>query len=191
VLGVLALGVIAAGGLAIYATLVRTAPKAPVKAAAVAAVTMAEPPRREIAVASKIDEIQRTLDRLPPEKPNAKLAVAKPKEQVVPVPAVKMTSAAWRELDQALASQVKRCWTYPKAKTIATYAPKMKVVFGRDGALSGTPVLINSSTDPAAKVIAESAKTAMGKCKTLAIPARFQAFYDEWKVRVIHFDVVT
>jgi colicin import membrane protein len=190
-IGVSAIAVIAMGGLAIYASLARTPPRphlAQMRIASVATTaSIPEAPRREPReqAAPKIDEIERALEQLPPEKPAARPQAARPKEP----PPAKMSPAAWRELDQALASQIKRCWTYPKTKTIAAYAPKMKVSFARDGSLSGHPVLLNVSADPAAKKIAASATAAMSKCKALAVPQRFQAFYDEWKVRVIHFDV--
>jgi hypothetical protein len=196
-IGVAALAVVCTGGLAIYATLQKTPPRTPRLAAAT---IPPQPPRREVPAQRRPDEIGRMLEKLAFEKPAAtspaafekpvarvEPAVEKPKEPVPP----RMTAAAWRDLDEALARQIKRCWTYPKAKTIAPYAPKMKVVFARDGSLSGAPVLLNGSDDPAAKAIAASARAAMSKCKSLAVPQRFQAHYDEWKVRVIHFDVAT
>jgi colicin import membrane protein len=203
-IGIAALGVICAGAIAIYGTLQKPPSRARIAAARPAPATIpAPPPRHEepapAAQPAGDDAIGRMLEQMAFQKPLARpqpaieKSVAPPPEPIAEKPSgaqpPRMSAAARRELDLALASQINRCWTYPKARTIAPYAPKMKVVFGRDGSLAGRPVLLNDSSDPAAKAIAASAKAAMAKCKGLAIPHRFEAYYDEWKVRVIHFEM--
>ena len=119
-------------------------------------------------------------DAMPPTKRDATA-------KVTPT-ARKMSPDAWRELDRNLVEQVKRCWTYPDTDNSTNYAPKVKVEFSRDGTISGTPLLLNPGSDPAARWVADKAMKAMSECSNLSVPLRFQAYYGEWKTRVIHFD---
>ena len=107
-----------------------------------------------------------------------------------PATSARMSAAEWRELDQVLAGEIKRCWTYPDTDNSTAYSPKLKIAFAPDGSMAGAPVLLNPGNDPAAKAVAESATKAMAKCSRFAGPARFHDHYDEWKVRVIHFDAI-
>ena len=101
-----------------------------------------------------------------------------------------MTAAEWRELDSVLSKQVKQCWSYPDVDNATTYAPKLMIEFSPDGTLAHAPALLNPGRDPAASAVAAAATKAMAKCRKIAVPARFHAYYDEWKTRVIHFDAL-
>jgi hypothetical protein len=109
------------------------------------------------------------------------------KPLLAPMSDAKMSVAAWRDLDRALVEQIKHCWTPPDTDNSTTYTPKMRIDFSPDGGLSHSPVILNPGTDPASKAVASSATKAVAQCKSLAVPARFQPYYAEWKTRVVHF----
>ena len=98
----------------------------------------------------------------------------------------KMTPAAWRDLDAALLRAIDACWTKPNG--VAGFAPKIRIDFNRDGALSARPTLLNPPADAAAGRAAQTAADALSKCKDLAVPSRFLGAYDQWRTRVIHLD---
>jgi hypothetical protein len=106
-------------------------------------------------------------------------------------PSTRMSPQDWRDLDQALAEEVKRCWKYPDTDNSTSYTPKFKVEFAPDGSVARAPVVLNAEENPAAKAIAASASKAMSSCLKVAMPPRLHANYDEWKVRVIDFNGAT
>jgi colicin import membrane protein len=86
--------------------------------------------------------------------------------------------------------QLERCWSVPVALQNMTrpVVPSLRMQLGTDGALMGRPVVINNSSDPLFRVAADSAMSATMRCSPLKIPARFQAYYNDWRDIVVNFD---
>jgi colicin import membrane protein len=66
--------------------------------------------------------------------------------------------------------------------------PEIRVHYAEDGSLTEAPQLVNPPADPALKALADSALRAVRRCNPLQIPARYQAYYEQWKGRIVRFD---
>jgi hypothetical protein len=121
----------------------------------------------------------------PPRVANADVAPPRPSPKPT---AAKMSSAQWATLDEALVDQIKRCWTNAGPEGAKPYIPKIKLTLDPNGAITAKPMLINLSSDPRSKALADGAIKAISRCGPLKIPAAVAPFYDEWKTRVVYFD---
>ncbi|MGH6834232.1 MAG: cell envelope biogenesis protein TolA [Methylocella sp.] len=100
----------------------------------------------------------------------------------------KMSPSLWDQLDGLLQEQYKRCWNFAGLGGQQKYIPEIHVQYTLDGSLIGQPVLLNPPSDPNLRALAESAMRAVRRCDPLRIPSRYQAYYDQWKGRIVRFD---
>jgi colicin import membrane protein len=101
--------------------------------------------------------------------------------------AARMSPSMWAALDSYMLEAYKRCWTYVGPNP-DKYIPKIHIRFTPDGALASEPTLDNPGSSPQMRILADSAMRAVRQCNPLRVPAQFQAFYEEWKARVIGFN---
>jgi colicin import membrane protein len=101
--------------------------------------------------------------------------------------AAKMSPSMWAALDSYMLEAYKRCWTYVPPNP-DKYIPNIHLRFRPDGSLAAEPTLDNPGSTPQMRIVADSAMRAVRQCNPLNIPERFQAFYDEWKTRLIRFN---
>ena len=102
--------------------------------------------------------------------------------------AAKMSPSLWNQLDGLLQEQYKRCWNFPGLGGQQKYIPEIHVQYTQDGSLIGQPELLNPPSDPNLRALAESAMRAVRRCDPLRIPSQYQAYYDQWKGRIVRFD---
>jgi colicin import membrane protein len=102
--------------------------------------------------------------------------------------AAKMSPSLWDQLDGLLREQYKRCWNFAGLGGTQKYIPEIHVQYTQEGSLIGQPVLLNPPSDPALRALAESAMRAVRRCDPLRIPSQYQAYYDQWKGRIVRFD---
>jgi colicin import membrane protein len=103
----------------------------------------------------------------------------------------KTTPSKLNELDDMLIEQYKSCWTLQGYSEGKHYVALISAEYYRDGTLKGEPVLQNTPSDPALRVLAESALDAVRKCNPLRIPPEFQSssYYNYWRgPRSVKFD---
>jgi colicin import membrane protein len=79
-----------------------------------------------------------------------------------------------------LADQIRSCWSIPVSGK-PNVLPQVRVSLNADGSLGGTPTLINASTDPNFRALAESGMRAIRQCAPFRIPQRFSPTYDDWR----------
>lgn len=102
--------------------------------------------------------------------------------------AAKMSPSFWAGLDGLLEDQYRGCWSYLGLSAGTKYIPQVRVVYGLDGSLQGSPVLLNPPSDPALQSLADSAMRAVRRCNPLKIPEQYAPYYEQWKGRVLRFD---
>ncbi len=102
--------------------------------------------------------------------------------------AAKMSPSLWDQLDGLLQEQYKRCWNFVGLGGKQKYIPEIHVQYTQDGSLIGQPELLNPPSDPSLRALAESAMRAVRRCDPLRIPSQYQAYYDQWKGRIVRFD---
>jgi colicin import membrane protein len=102
--------------------------------------------------------------------------------------AAKMSPSLWDQLDGLLREQYKRCWNFAGLGGTQKYVPEIHAQYTQEGSLIGQPVLLNPPSDPALRALAESAMRAVRRCDPLRIPSQYQAYYDQWKGRIVRFD---
>lgn len=68
------------------------------------------------------------------------------------------------------------------------YVAHVRLAFRPDGSLLKKPKLVNPPSDPALKPQAKSVMAAVKACDPLQVPAQYRPFYDQWKIKTIHFD---
>lgn len=102
--------------------------------------------------------------------------------------ATKMSLSLADQLDGLLLEQYKRCWNMIPVTGQQKYVPEIHVHYSPDGALIGQPELLNPPSDPNFQALADSAMRAVRRCDPLRIPAQYQAYYEEWKGRILRFD---
>lgn len=95
---------------------------------------------------------------------------------------VRMTQS---ELD-ALRSQIAQCWS-PPAGAVGAEDLRVRVRFelARSGEVSGSPEVLNSSSNPAFRAAASSAVRAVMRCGPYNLPV---AKYESWQQVIINFD---
>ncbi|HEY8031210.1 MAG TPA: cell envelope biogenesis protein TolA [Methylocella sp.] len=99
-----------------------------------------------------------------------------------------MPPSLWNALDGLLQEQYKRCWNFAGLGGPQKYVPEIHVQYTQDGSLIGQPVLLNPPSDPNLRALADSAIRAVRRCDPLRIPSQYQAYYDQWKGRIVRFD---
>jgi colicin import membrane protein len=93
------------------------------------------------------------------------------------------------QLGALLKEQLAQCWSPPAGLAGAeNVKPIVKMQLSQSGELQGQPVLVNSSSDPAFRPVAESAMRAIRRCSPFRIPQQFAPFFNDWKDWSITFD---
>jgi colicin import membrane protein len=64
----------------------------------------------------------------------------------------------------------------------------IRFVLNQDGSLAGQPQVVNDSSDPLFRVVADSATRATRRCAPLQIPAQFAPYYEDWKNMTVNFN---
>lgn len=101
----------------------------------------------------------------------------------------RMSPSLWGQLDELIVKQYKECWRNPPGTGEQDYIPQIEAYFMPDGRLGKSPVLKNPPTDPVLQSYAERALRAVRQCSPLKIPADYAPYYEEWKTRVIRFNM--
>jgi colicin import membrane protein len=57
-----------------------------------------------------------------------------------------------------------------------------------DGALAGSPRLVNPPWDPAWRAHADAAIKAVKSCDPLHVPDKYAPYYSQWKTKTVFFD---
>jgi len=103
--------------------------------------------------------------------------------------APRMSPSLSASLDGWLQEAYLNCWTPPPAMPEgAKYVAQVRVSFNPDGSLSVQPQLVNPPSDPAWRAYAESSMRAVLKCNPLRIPPQYVPYFEQWKVKTVHFD---
>ena len=137
-------------------------------------------------------DISRVL--LSHETPQRKAATNRQLEQIASLgsptaSAPVMSPSLMAQMDGWFQDQFQGCWTQPiTIPPGQKYVPRIRVPLNLDGSLAAEPTLLNPPSDPAWRPLAESALRAVRKCDPLPVPARFKAYYEEWRGRVVQFD---
>jgi colicin import membrane protein len=86
--------------------------------------------------------------------------------------------------------QLRRCWDAPMAAQSASNPPVASIRFALnlDGSLAGQPQVVNDSSDPLFRAVADSATRATRRCAPLQIPAQFAPYYEDWKNMTVNFN---
>jgi colicin import membrane protein len=89
-----------------------------------------------------------------------------------------------------LREQLHRCWQAPIAASSGGRppVPSVRVRLNQDGTLAAEPSVLNPSSDPTFRTVADSATRATRRCAPLRIPAQFQPYYQDWKELTVNFD---
>ena len=92
-------------------------------------------------------------------------------------------------LDGWLQDAYLNCWTQPPTMPPGEkYVALVRVSFNPDGSLAIQPQLVNPPSDPAWRPYAESAMRAVLKCNPLHVPPQYVPYFEQWKVKTVHFD---
>jgi len=86
--------------------------------------------------------------------------------------------------------QLRRCWDAPIAAQSVSNPPVASIRFAlnADGSLAGQPQVVNDSSDPLFRAVADSATRATRRCAPLQIPAQFAPYYEDWKNMTVNFN---
>jgi colicin import membrane protein len=79
-----------------------------------------------------------------------------------------------------IGDQIRSCWSLPPVGKPRPL-PQVRMTLNPDGSLSGAPSLINASSDPNFRPVAESGMRAIRQCAPFRIPARFQPMFESWR----------
>ena len=71
------------------------------------------------------------------------------------------------------------CWASALSLGGATFAPVIEFHLSREGALQGSPRLVNGSADPVERARGEQALQAVRRCSPMRIPPEFAPYYEE------------
>jgi colicin import membrane protein len=100
-----------------------------------------------------------------------------------------MSPSLSASLDGWLQEAYLSCWTQPPTMPEGTrYVAQVRVSFNPDGSLSVQPQLVNPPSDPAWRAYAESAMRAVLKCNPLHVPPQYVPYFEQWRVKTVHFD---
>ena len=106
-----------------------------------------------------------------------------------PEPPPRMTASQEARLDAWMIETYLACWK-PAAQPADSnrYVARVRLQFKPDGSLLKPPKLVNPPSDPAQKPQAKSVLQAVKACDPLPMPAEYRSFYEQWKIKTIHFD---
>jgi len=100
-----------------------------------------------------------------------------------------MSPSLSASLDGWLQEAYLGCWSQPPTMPEgAKYVAQVRVSFNPDGSLSAQPLLVNPPSDPAWRAYAESSMRAVLKCNPLHVPPQYVPYFEQWKVKTVHFD---
>jgi colicin import membrane protein len=103
--------------------------------------------------------------------------------------APRMSPSLSASLDGWLQEAYLNCWTQPPTMPEGVrYVAQVRVSFNADGSLSAEPQLVNPPSDPAWRAYAESSMRAVLKCNPLHVPPQYVPYFEQWKVKTVHFD---
>jgi colicin import membrane protein len=103
--------------------------------------------------------------------------------------APRMSPSLSASLDGWLQDAYLSCWTQPPTMPEGVkYVAQVRVSFNPDGSLSAQPQLVNPPSDPAWRAYAESSMRAVLKCNPLRVPPQYVPYFQQWKVKTVHFD---
>jgi len=93
------------------------------------------------------------------------------------------------DFDAWLIDAYKACYTPPPATPDGDpYLARVRVALKADGALAGTPRLVNPPWDPAWRAHADAAVKAVKSCDPLHVPDKYAPYYSQWKTKTVFFD---
>jgi hypothetical protein len=125
---------------------------------------------------------------MPPTPPAAVAAARAPTEPPAVEPPAHMTSAQQAGFDAWLIKTYLACWKPARQPVDAdVYVAQVRLAYNPDGSLSKAK-LVNPPSDPALKPQAKSVLAAVQNCNPLPVPAQYRPFYEQWKIKTIHFD---
>ena len=94
--------------------------------------------------------------------------------------AEKMSATMMAQLDGWLIDHYRGCWSYFGLGATQDYVPEVRVRMAQDGSLIGEPQLLNPTSDPNLRSLADSAVRAVNRCNPMEMPDRFKPFYESW-----------
>ena len=93
------------------------------------------------------------------------------------------------DFDAWLIESYKACYSPPPATPDGDpYLARVRVALKSDGALAGSPRLVNPPWDPAWRAHADAAVKAVKSCDPLHVPDKYAPYYSQWKTKTVFFD---
>lgn len=128
----------------------------------------------------------------PPEPPAPPPAIVAARTEALAPPAgrpARMTAAQQAGFDAWLIKTYLQCWK-PARQPADTdvYVAQVRLAYNPDGSLMRPAKLVNPPSDPLLKPQARSVMAAIENCNPLPVPAQYRPFYEQWKIKTIHFD---
>jgi hypothetical protein len=100
-----------------------------------------------------------------------------------------MTVAQQADFEAWMIKTYLGCWRPARQPADADpYVAHVRLAFNPDGSLSKPPKLVNPPSDPALRPQAKSVMLAVQNCNPLPVPAQYRPFYEQWKIKTIHFN---
>jgi hypothetical protein len=125
----------------------------------------------------------------PPTPPPAIVAVRTQAPAPPAGPPARMTAAQQAGFDPWLVKTYLQCWKPARQPADAdVYVAQVRLAYNPDGSLMRPAKLVNPPSDPALKPQARSVMAAVENCNPLPVPAQYRPFYEQWKIKTIHFD---
>jgi hypothetical protein len=138
---------------------------------------------------SRVAETPKSTEPPLPPAPPAAIEAARAPAPPPPIEApARMTASQEAGLDAWLIKTYLSCWKPARRPVDAdAYVARVRLAYNPDGSLVKAK-LVNPPSDPALKPQANSVLAAVKSCNPLAVPAQYRPFYEEWKIKTIHFD---
>ena len=128
----------------------------------------------------------------PPEPPAPPPTIVAARTEAPAPPAersARMTAAQEAGFDAWLVKTYLQCWKPARQPADAdVYVAQVRLAYNPDGSLMKPAKLVNPPSDPALKPQAKSVMAAVENCNPLPVPAQYRPFYEQWKIKTIHFD---
>jgi colicin import membrane protein len=103
--------------------------------------------------------------------------------------ALRMSPSLSASLDGWLQDAYEHCWHKPPTMPEGIrYMAAIRITYNPDGSLSAQPQLVNPPSDPAWAPWAESSMRAVRECNPLHVPPQYVPYFEQWKVKTVHFD---
>jgi hypothetical protein len=101
----------------------------------------------------------------------------------------KMSRQLEASFDQWLIGAYLKCWSpAPPQGDDEPYVARVRLEFARDGSLARPPKLINPPSNPAWRPEAKGVMRAVQNCNPLKVPSQYGPYYEQWKMKTVHFD---